>query len=58
MVSRAEEVSNLLEEKGLNAEIINARFLKPIDKETILKSIEKTKRVITIEDNLLSGGLR
>ncbi len=51
------EVSNLLEKQGKPAEVINARFLKPLDKETIRKSIAKTKNVITIEDNILKGGL-
>ena len=55
MVERAKEIAELLPEKSI--EIINARFLKPLDEETILKSIEKTKNVITIEDNLLHGGL-
>lgn len=55
MVGRAMEVANLLE--GKSVEVINARFLKPLDEETILKSIEKTKNVITIEDNLKKGGL-
>jgi len=55
MVGRAMEVAKLLEEKSV--EVINARFLKPLDEETILKSIEKTKHVITIEDNLKKGGL-
>jgi len=57
MVSRAEEVAELLAARDIDAEIINVRFLKPLDKEMILKSISKTKRVITIEDNLLAGGL-
>lgn len=55
MVSRAKEIADLLPEKSI--EIINARFLKPLDEETIIKSIEKTRNVITIEDNLLKGGL-
>lgn len=55
MVGRAKEVAEMLPEKSI--EIINARFLKPLDEETILKSIKKTKQVITIEDNLLNGGL-
>ena len=58
MVERAIEVSDLLEKQGINAEVINARFLKPFDKETILKSVSKTKKVITIEDGILKGGLR
>ena len=55
MIERAKEIANQLAEKKI--EIINARFLKPLDEETILKSIEKTKNVITLEDNLLKGGL-
>ena len=57
MVDRAIDVSNKLKEKNIDAEIINARFLKPLDKETILDSIKKTKNVITIEDGILEGGL-
>ena len=57
MVSRAMEVKELLEKDGIEAEVINARFLKPFDTETIKKSIEKTKYVITIEDNITKGGL-
>ena len=57
MVDRSIQVSNMLKEKNIDAEIINVRFLKPLDKEKILKSIEKTKKVVTIEDGLLNGGL-
>ena len=55
MVGRAKEIADLLPEKSI--EIINTRFLKPLDEKTILKSIEKTKKAITIEDNVLKGGL-
>lgn len=55
MVGRAEEVASLFPEKSV--EIINARFLKPLDEATILNSIRKTGYCITIEDNLLKGGL-
>ncbi len=57
MVSRAMKVAKELEKEGKSIEVINARFLKPLDKETIINSINKTKNVITIEDNILSGGL-
>ena len=57
MVNRAMEVSKILEENHIEAEVINARFLKPIDEETIIESIIKTKNVITIEDNIIDGGL-
>lgn len=59
MTAKAVEMAEEFEEKnkGKTVEIINARFLKPLDKETILKSIEKTKNVITIEDGTVEGGL-
>lgn len=57
MVSIAYEVSDKLKEKGIEAEVINARFLAPIDEELFVKSISKTKNVITIEDNVITGGL-
>ena len=57
MVDRAIQIANKLDIEGLDVEVINVRFLKPIDREGILKSIMKTRNVITIEDNVLSGGL-
>ena len=57
MVSRAVEVSKELKKYKINAEVINVRFLKPIDERYILKSIKETKNIITIEDNIIKGGL-
>lgn len=57
MVERAIEVGKILEEKNISCDIINARFLKPLDDLTIETSIRKTKNVITIEDGILRGGL-
>ncbi len=56
-VAKAMEIAKQYEENGLDVEVINARFLKPIDKETIKDSIYKTKRVITIEDGTKINGL-
>lgn len=56
-VKTALDVSKILACKNVSAEVINARFLKPLDSITILSSIRKTKRVITIEDNVIDGGL-
>lgn len=56
-VKTALEVSKILKNKNINADVINCRFLKPLDKETILLSVRKTKSVITIEDNVITGGL-
>lgn len=57
MVEKAVEVADEFSKIGVNAEIINARFLKPFDENKIIESIEKTKNVITIEDGLIKGGL-
>lgn len=57
-VARAMKVAERLEEQEeISVEVMNARFLKPIDKETIRQSIEKTKNVITIEDGTIINGL-
>ena len=56
-VAKAIKVAEKLKEQGKIAEVINARFLKPLDEQTILTSISKTKNVITIEDNVFCGGL-
>ena len=56
-VSRAMEVSNMLKKDKIEADVINSRFLKPLDKEKIKKSIEKTKFVITVEDGTIINGL-
>ena len=57
MTATAMKVSKMLEKDGINAEVINARFLKPIDENAIKESISKTKFVITIEDGTEIGGL-
>ena len=57
MTATAMNVANKLEKDGIHAEVINARFLKPIDENAIKESISKTKFVITIEDGTEIGGL-
>ena len=56
-VSRAMEVAEELKAENIEVEVINARFLKPLDTNTIRKSIEKTKKVYTIEDGTKINGL-
>ena len=58
MVARAIKKANQLKkEQDIEAEVINVRFLKPLDSTTIIKSIQKTKKVITIEDGTVINGL-
>lgn len=56
-VSRAMKIANDIAKDNLETEVINVRFLKPLDRVTIKKSIEKTKNVITIEDGTIINGL-
>lgn len=51
------DCATILSENGINAEIINVPVVKPIDSETIIKSAQKTNRVITIENHSVIGGL-
>jgi len=58
MVEKAMKMAKkLLQEEQKSVEVINARFLKPLDEKTIKLSIEKTKNVITIEDGTKINGL-
>ena len=56
-VARAMRIAEKLEKEEIQAEVINSRFLKPLDKQTIKESIQKTKTVITIEDSTSVNGL-
>jgi transketolase len=57
LVSEAMKAAELLDKKGINAEVINIHTLKPIDKEVIINSVKKTGKVITCEDHSVLGGL-
>lgn len=56
-VAKAMEMAEKLKQNEIDAEVINARFLKPLDREKIKTSIEKTKNVITMEDGTEINGL-
>jgi transketolase len=57
MVWKAIEAGKILEEQGIEAEIINIHTIKPLDTEAILKSIRKTKCAVTVEEHNVLGGL-
>jgi transketolase len=46
-----------LELKGISVEVINIHTIKPLDEEAVLKSVSKTKHVVTAEEHLYNGGL-
>lgn len=57
MVQSAIKVKSLLKENGVESTLINACFVKPIDKFLLKDLIKSGYKIVTIEDNLLLGGL-
>ena len=55
MVSTALEVRTLLAEKGINAEVVNLRFIKPLDENLVRKTASKTGRVVIIDEAPADG---
>ncbi len=56
MVATAVEVAQKLENSGVSAEVISARFIKPMDEQLIVKCAKKFKILVTLEDNCKVGG--
>ena len=56
MVKVAEEVREALKEQGRNCTLINARFVKEFDKELIKELAEDHKLLVTLEENVTTGG--
>ena len=55
-VNPALNAAKRLSEEGFNIKVINARFVKPLDEELILKTAAATNKIITIEESMLQGG--
>ena len=56
-VSEALKAKDILEEKGINVRVVDIHTIKPIDRETILRCAKETKKIITVEDHSIIGGL-
>ncbi|HBB35167.1 MAG TPA: 1-deoxy-D-xylulose-5-phosphate synthase [Cyanobacteria bacterium UBA8803] len=56
MVYPAMQVAEILSEHGIEATVINARFVKPLDTELILPLAQRIGRVVTLEEGCLMGG--
>ncbi|MCX8131978.1 MAG: 1-deoxy-D-xylulose-5-phosphate synthase [Clostridia bacterium] len=56
MVETASKVAFMLQKLGISSDVINARFVKPLDSKLIIDSAVKTKRMVIIEDNTVIGG--
>lgn len=57
VVSEAIKAKELLEKEGINVRVIDMHTIKPIDKEIVIKCAKETKKIITIEDHNIIGGL-
>lgn len=51
------EAAELLEQEGISVRVINIHTIKPFDKDIVLKAIEETGKIVTIEDHNIVGGL-
>lgn len=57
MVWKSIEAAEILKADGIAAEVINIHTIKPLDVEAVLKSVQKTKCVVTAEEHMMNGGL-
>lgn len=57
LVWKAIEACEMLEQQGIKTELINIHTIKPLDSGAVLKSVTKTKCVVTAEEHQLNGGL-
>ena len=56
MVETAEQVWRILKDKGYDCSLINARFVKPIDGDMLIRIADSHSLIVTMEDNVMSGG--
>lgn len=58
MVKEALTACEILKNDGIDAEVINVHTIKPIDRETVIKSARKTRAAVTCENHNVVGGLK
>ena len=57
MVHVALEAAEILAERGVNAEVVDLRTLRPLDKETVVDSVRRTGKAVVVEEFWRTGGL-
>ncbi len=57
LVWKALEACEILEEKGISAEVINIHTIKPLDHAAVIRSVKKTGCAVSAEEHQLNGGL-
>jgi len=56
MVSIGIDACRKLKSRGIDAGLTNVRFVKPLDRNSILSAADQVKKIVTLEDNVLEGG--
>lgn len=56
-VEKTLQAAAILAQQGIDAEVINLRSIRPLDRDTILNSVKKTHRLVTIEDGWSQSGI-
>ena len=56
MITPALEAARLLKKSGIDCTVVNARFVKPLDQEQILKLLATHSKFVTVEENAVAGG--
>ena len=57
MVKQALDAAGSLQEKGIQARVVNMSTIRPLDVDMIINCAKSTKRIVTCEEHLISGGL-
>jgi len=57
MVGKALEAAAKLAEQGISAEVINLRSIRPLDRWTIIESVKKTNRIVSVEEGWAFAGI-
>ena len=57
MVKYALEAAEILSQEGIEAEVIDIRTIRPLDKETIIESVKKTNKCINVEEGFPFAGI-
>ncbi|MEQ1790122.1 MAG: pyruvate dehydrogenase complex E1 component subunit beta [Rickettsiales bacterium] len=57
MVGKALEAAEQLESEGISAEVIDLRTIRPLDTETIIESVKKTSRCVSVEEGWPAAGI-
>jgi transketolase len=57
MVKAALDAAEVLEKQGKSVRVVNMHTIRPLDEKTIIECAKQTKRIVTCEEHLISGGL-